>query len=208
MVQLALTEWWKLLPREPRTPRLSLKTNRKFSISLCGHRYFSFWCSSIIFLWLKKKTSSWLFISFEKCSHPARVLADFNAGHPRDVSNQVCFRARCEKKINIKSILYQYNISTVIFEPNLLYMYLLLQTCHQIQLEEGYFDKCLEWISHVFRKSCPSGSRHRPHLAKVQRSRSQEQIGPRWQKVQKEPTTSWSMQWDTNSDPEVTDCLM
>ena len=45
-------------------------------------------------------------------------------------------------------------------------------------------------ISHVFHKSCPSGSRHRPHLAKVQRSRSQEQIGPRWQKVQKEPTTS------------------
>ena len=45
-------------------------------------------------------------------------------------------------------------------------------------------------ISHVFHKSCPSGSRHRPHLAKVQRSRSQEQIGPRWQRVQKEATTS------------------
>merc|ERR1719230_1039730 len=44
--------------------------------------------------------------------------------------------------------------------------------------------------SPVFHKSCPSGSRHRPHLAKVQRSRSQEQIGPRWQKVQKEATTS------------------
>ena len=100
MVQLALTEWWKLLPREPRTPRLSLKTNRKFSISLCGHRYFSFWCSSIIFCgW--KNTSSRLFVSFEKCSHPARVLADLNARHPRDVSNQVFFRARCEEKIKI-----------------------------------------------------------------------------------------------------------
>ena len=41
------------------------------------------------------------FMDFEKCSHPARVLADFNARHPRDVSNQVCLRARCEEKIQI-----------------------------------------------------------------------------------------------------------
>ena len=55
------------------------------------------------------------FISFEKCSHPARVLADLNARHPRDVSNQVFFRARCEEKIKIL-------ISTVIFEANLSYV--------------------------------------------------------------------------------------
>ena len=184
MAQLAHTEWWELLPREPRTSRLSLKANRRFSIPMCGHRYDSCWCGSIIFLWLKK-TSSRLFISFEKCSHPARVLADFNARHPRDVSNQVCFRARCEEKIQI--------FISILSLSQTFHTCIIITNMSSNLIGTMVLWKCLEWASHVFHKSCPSGSRHRPHLAKVQRSRSQEQIGPRWQKVQREATTSWSM---------------
>ena len=143
------------------------------------------------------KTFYFLWEMFSPCTRSRRLQCSASTG---------CFQSSL-----LQSPLWRENQDTFFYShfwtKPFICVYL-LQTCHQIQLEKRYFDKFLEWISHVFHKSCPSGSRHRPHLAKVQRSRSQEQIGPRWQKVQKEPTTSWSMQWDTNSNPEMTDWLM